>query len=95
MRTYFNVVVTNCTVFGFGQDRVVSSLNATDAHAAQHLAIRHASKRARGPAYALKRRGSGTAVVAGAVQWSKQMCLAMLGPQWQPVRLTSPTVVIA
>ena len=95
MRTYFNVVVTNRNDFGFGQDRVVSSLNATCAHAAQHLALWHASKRARESARAMKRRGSGTAAMAGAVLWAKQICLAITGPTRLPVRRMSPVLVTA
>ena len=67
MRTYCNNTVTNRNVFGLGQDRAVSSWNDSCAYAAQHLASRHASKRAHGSAKALKRRGSGTVVMAGAV----------------------------
>lgn len=93
MRTSFNVSVTNRTVFGLSQDRVVVSLNATCAHAAQHLASRHASKRDRVLDRAMKRRGSGTGVMAGAVLWFWHLCLAITGPQWQPVRLTSPELV--
>ncbi len=95
MRTNINAAVTNCTVFGFGQDRAVSSLVATYAHAAQHHASRHASKRARDLDRANKRRGSVIAVVTGAVQLVEQMCLAIIGPQWQPVRRTSPVLVMA
>jgi len=94
MRTNINAAVTNCTVFGFGQDRAVSSLVAMYAHAAQHLASRHASKRARDLDRANKR-GSAFAVVTGAVLLVEQMCLAITGPQWQPVRRTSPVLVMA
>ncbi len=92
MRTNINAV-TNCNVFGFGQDRVVSLTNDSCAYAAQHLHSRHASKRARGPAGAVKRRAMATAVMAGAVSKAKPTCLAITGPQWQPVRLTSPELV--
>jgi ribosomal protein S4 len=44
---------------------------------------------------ALKRRGSGTVVMAGAVPMAKPTRLAITGPQWQPVRLTSPELVTA
>jgi hypothetical protein len=94
MRTYFNNVITNRTVFGLNQDRVVS-LSDTCAHAAQHLASRHAAKRARSTDRALKRRGSVTTVMAGAVLMAKQWRLAITGPQWQPVRLLSPVPVMA
>jgi hypothetical protein len=93
MRTYFNVVITNRNVFGYGQDRVVSALNATCAHAAQHHASRHASKRARESAQALKRLSWSD--VAGAVSRVRDLCPAIMGPQWRPVRLMSPTLVTA
>jgi hypothetical protein len=93
MRTSINTAFTNCNVFGFNQDRVVLSWNDTYAHAAQHLASWHASKRAGGLSCALKRRG--TAVVAGAFLVVKQMCLAIMGPARQPVRRTSPVLVTA
>ncbi len=92
MRTNINTA-TNCNVFGLGQDRAVSLWNDSCAYAAQHLASRHASKRARELAKALKRRGSVTAVMAGAVPLAKRTRLAITGPQWQPVRLTSPELV--
>ena len=92
MRTSINTF-TNCNVFGFNQDRVVSSWNHAYAHAAQHLASWHASKRARSLSGALKRRGS--AVVAGAVLGVEQMCLAITGPAGQPVRRLSPVLVTA
>ena len=95
MRTNINAAVTNRNVFGFGQDRVVSLWNDSCAFAAQHLASRHASKRARELARTLKRRGSSTAVMAGAVPKAKPTCLAITGPQWQPVRRTSPELVTA
>jgi hypothetical protein len=87
MRTYLNTVVTNRTVFGFGQDRVVSSLG-TCAHAA-HLVSRHACHRARKSARALKRRGSEVAAWASAALVAMPLGLAITGPQWQPVRHTS------
>lgn len=94
MRTTINAIVTNCTVFGFGQDRAVATRNdATCAHAAQHLAIWHASKRVRDWSRALKRRDY--AVLAGAVLKAGRLCLAVMGPQRQPVRLMSPVVVTA
>ena len=94
MRTPINANVTNCNVFGFGQDRAVATWNdATCDHAAQHLAIWHASKRLRDWSRTLKRRDY--AVVAGAVLKAKHLCLAMLGPQRQPVRHMSPVVVMA
>lgn len=94
MRTYCKTTLTNRNVFGLGQDRVVSSWN-TCAHAAQHLFSRHAELCARGLARALKRRGSDTAVMADAVLKAMAMCLAITGPQWQPVRHTSPVLVMA
>ncbi|MBI3837718.1 MAG: hypothetical protein HY288_07265 [Planctomycetia bacterium] len=93
MRTSIDAAFTNRNVFGFNQDRVVLSWNDTYAHAAQHLASWHASKRAGGLSGAMKRRG--TAVVAGAVLAVKQMCLAITGPARQPVRRTSPVLVTA
>jgi hypothetical protein len=75
------------------QDRVVSLCNEAYAHAAQHLASWHASKRARGLFGALKRRG--TAVRAGAVLGVELMCLPITGPQRQPVRPMSPVLVTA
>ena len=95
MRTNINTSVTNRNVFGFGQDRAVSLWNDSCAYAAQHLASRHASKRARELARSLMRGGSGTAVMAGADPKAKQTCLAITGPQWQPVRRTSPELVTA
>ena len=94
MRTNTNNVSTNRNVFGLSQDRVVS-LSDSCACAAQHLAPRHAAKRARRTARTLKRRGVGTTVMAGAVLMAKQWRLAITGPQWQPVRLTSPVPVTA
>jgi hypothetical protein len=92
MRTSINGTFTNRNVIGFNQDRVVLSWNDTYAHAAQHLASWHASKRAR-LSRALNRRG--IAVVAGAVPQAKQMCLAITGPGRQSVRPTSPGLVAA
>ena len=86
--------VTNCNVFGLDQDRAVSLRNDSCAYAAQHLASRHASKRAHGLARALKRRGFGTVVMAGAVPKAKPTRLAITGPQWQPVRQMSPGLVM-
>jgi hypothetical protein len=93
MRTYFNVAVTNRNVLGFGQDRVVSSLD-TCAHAA-YLLSRHASHQARKSARALKRRGSELAAWASAVLLATPMGMAITGPQWRPVRHVSPVLVVA
>ncbi len=93
MRTYISVAVTNRNVFGFGQSRVVVSSNDTCAHAAQHLASWHASKRACGLWRSMKRRG--TAVMAGAALEARYMCLAITGPQGLLVRRTSPALVTA
>ena len=95
MRTsIINAIVTNSTVFGFGQDRAVATRNdATCYHAAQHLAIWHASRSSREWSRGLKRRDF--AVVAGAVLKAKQLCLAVIGPQRQPVRHMSPVVVMS
>jgi len=95
MFTYSNTVVTNRNVFAYGQDRVVLSLDASNAHAAQHLSSWHASKRARSLGRALKRRGLGHAGLAGAILKAMSMCLAILGSTWQPVRRMSPVLVIA
>jgi hypothetical protein len=91
MRTSINTVITNRTVFGFGQDRAVLSLNGMDAPAAQHLLSWHAGKRARDLARALKRRVS--AVVAGAVVVVEQMCPTITDAIRQPVRHVSPVLV--
>lgn len=95
MRTYFNVVIASRSVFGFGLDRVVSSLNATCAHAAQHHATRHADQRARESLLTLARRGWDYCDNAGADPWLKRMRLAISGPQGRTVRLTSPVGVMA
>ena len=95
MRTNVNTAVTNRNVFGFGQDRVVSSWSDSYACAAQHLEPRHASKRARATATAFKRRGSVTAVMAGTVQMVKQTCLAITGPLRLPVRLLSHKLLLS
>ncbi len=94
MRTNTNsTVVTNCNVFGFGQDRVVALWVASCAYAAQHLASRHASKHLGRLSRGVKRRG--TDAVAGADLLARSMCLAIRGPQWQPVRPVSPVLVMA
>jgi hypothetical protein len=94
MRTYTNATVTNGNVFGFGQDRVVSLRNVdTCAHAAQHLSSRSARERARGLASAPWR--ALAAAMATVARKAKPMGMAITGPQWQPVRRTSPALVIA
>ncbi|HEX3725095.1 MAG TPA: hypothetical protein VHV08_02585 [Pirellulales bacterium] len=94
MRTYINAVVTNGNVFGFGQDRVVSSLNdVTYACAAQHLQMWHASKREHGHWDALKRHVA--AVMAGAAVVARRLRLAITRPQGLLVRHTSPALVRA
>ena len=93
MRTNINAIVTNCTVFGFGQDRAVATRNdATCAYAAQHLVLWHAGKSAH-RSRALKRRV--VVVMAGAVLVVKRLCLAITGPGRQPVRHMSPALVMA
>lgn len=92
MRTNINTAIANCSVFGFGQDRIVSLRNDSCAHAAQHLQSRHASNRARGLAQALKRCWS-AAVVAGPALKAKWTCLAVTGPMRLTVRRMSPVVV--
>jgi len=92
MRTNNFTSATNRNVFGFGQDRVVVSLwTGSCASAAQHLHDRHASRRS--VIRALKRRLYAIAAVASAAPKAMAMCLAITGPQWQPVRLTSPVLV--
>ncbi len=91
MRTNINSF-TICNVFGFGQDRVVSLWIDSCASAAQHLHKRHSSYRARERARALKR-VTVVAAVTGAALKAMAMRLAITGPQWQPVRLTSPVLV--
>ena len=93
MRTNVNHLVANRTVFGFGQDRVVSLRNDSCAHAAQHLESRHASKRARGMTLALKRLWS-AAAAAGPALKTKWTCLAITGPERLTVRRMSPVVVV-
>ncbi len=94
MRTNINAIVTNCTVFGFGQDRAVATWNDDScAYAAQHLTLWHAGKSACRGSRALKRRGP--TVMAGAVVVAKRLCLAITGPGRQPVRHMSPALVMA
>ncbi len=93
MRTNTNAAVTNRNVFGFGQDRVVSLGASSCASAAQHLELRHASKHLGRQDRGLKRRG--TAAAGTAPTTAKTMRLAITGPQWQPVRVTSPGLVMA
>lgn len=95
MRTNINTTVANRNVFGFGQDRVVSSWNDSYACAAQHLEPRHASKRARATATASKRRGRVSAVMAGTVPMVEQTCLAITGPLRLPVRLWSHKLLLS
>lgn len=95
MRKSFTTVVTNRNVFGLNQDRAVSLRDGACAHATQHLAARHASKCARSYRRAFKRRGSDCVVVTGAVSMAWAMRPAITGPQWQPVRLTSPALATA
>ncbi len=94
MRTNIDTTVTNCTVFGFGQDRAVATrVDGTCAHAAQHLTLWHASKRSRWSSRLLKR--ADLAVDAGAALMVQAMCLAIMGPGRQPVRRVSPVLVVA
>ncbi len=94
MRTDITSFVTNCTVFGFGQDRAVATqVEGTCAHAAQHLNLWHASKRTRWSSRSYKR--ADLAVMAGAVLLVQAMCLAITGPGRQPVRRVSPVLVVA
>jgi len=95
MRTYTNSSFTNCTVLGFGQVRVVvSSVSVTCARAAQHHA-RHAGKRAGGLDRDAKRRDWAAMAMTGAALLAERLRLAIIGPQWQPVRLVSPELVTA
>ncbi|MGD9722222.1 MAG: hypothetical protein AB7O59_11735 [Pirellulales bacterium] len=94
MRTNIDAIVTNSTVFGFGQDRAVATrIDETCAYAAQHLSSWHAGKRVRHGSRAMKR--SGQVVRAGAVGNAWPLRLAVTGPQRQPVRLMSPVLVMA
>jgi hypothetical protein len=95
MRTNMNFAVANRSVFGFGQDRVVSLQGDSYAHAAQHLELRHAGKRMRDMANTLKRSWSVVAVAAGSAPKAKYTCLAITGPLRLTVRPTSPVVVAA
>ena len=89
MRTNINAIVTNCTVFGFGQDRVVSSWN--DVRALTLRSILHLARQQTCPRLVARAQAPRHyAVVAGAVLMAGQMCLAIMGPQWQPVRHMSP-----
>jgi hypothetical protein len=93
MRTNINAVVTNGNVFGFGQDRVVVSLDdATCMHAAQHLKSWHASKSGRGSWRQMKRRAA--AAMAGAAAAARHLCLEITaGPRGLLARHTSPALV--
>jgi hypothetical protein len=94
MRTNINALVTNCTVFGFGQDRAVATRNDEScAHAAQHLVLWQSGQSDRCGSRALKRRGP--VVMAGAVLVVKRLCLAITGPWRQPARHMSPALVMA
>jgi hypothetical protein len=95
MRTNIDATVTNCTVFGFGQDRAVATrVDGTCAYAAQHLTLWHASKRSRWSSRLLKR--ADLAVEAGAALMVQAMCLAIMGPGRPPVRpVVSPVLVVA
>jgi hypothetical protein len=78
MRTNIHSVVTG-NVFGFGQDRVVVSSNdASYAHAAQHLKSWHASKCGLGTWRETKR--TAVACMAGAALVARQLCLVITGP---------------
>jgi hypothetical protein len=93
MRTNINAIVTNCTVFGFGQDRAVATRNDEScARAAQHLVLWHAGTSDRRDSRALKRRD--WAVVAVALV-AKRLCLAITGLGRPPVRHMSPALVMA
>jgi hypothetical protein len=92
MRTSINAIVTNCNVFGFGQDRAVATRYQSCARAAQHLAhwhAEHARSRSRKFKRDVRVAMSGVGPVAAA------LCLAITGPGWRPVRLTSPGLVTA
>ncbi len=94
MRTNIDAIVTNCNVFGYGQDRAVATgIETTCTHAAQHLAMWHSSKSDRRSSRVLKRRDR--SVLAGAVLKAMQLCLAITGPQGQPARRVSPVLVTA
>ena len=94
MRTNISSVGTNGNGFGCGQDRVVSSqVDATYAHAAQHLESWHVSKSAHGLSRKLKRRDA--MVMAGAAPGARMLNLAITGPQGRLTRHTSPALVKA
>jgi hypothetical protein len=95
MRTNINTAVANRNVFGFGQDRAVAQRNDSCACAAQHLESRHASKRARSLARALKRRWSLLVGMAGAGPMATWTYLAITGPARPTVRVVSPVVVLS
>jgi hypothetical protein len=94
MRTYVNAVVTSNSVFGFGQDCVVSLVNDSCAYAAQHLESRHA-KRARAWARAPKRAWLMAAATSGLSRMTELTCLVITGPRRLRERLLSPDVVLA
>jgi hypothetical protein len=97
MRTNVISTVTNRNVFGYGQDRVVTSADDSScAHAAQHLLSRHASKRARGSWCAgLKRPRAMAVVMAGAARIEQAFRLAIAEPRRLPVRPLSPVHVLS
>lgn len=93
MRSNVNTTVVSRNVFGFGQDRVVSQWNDSYAHAAQHLELRHASKRARVLARRLKR--GGITAAAGEAPPATATCRAMSGPLRSAMRPESLAVVLS
>jgi hypothetical protein len=94
MRTNINAIVTNRSVFGFGQDSAVATRNdVTCADAAQHLSPWHAGQYARSLSRAYKRRD--LAVVAGTVRKVKPVWLAITGPGREPERVMSLELVMA
>lgn len=93
MRTV-NAVVTSNSVFGFGQDCVVSFDSDSYAPAAQHLDSRHA-KRARAWARASKRAWLMAAAMLGLTRITGLTCPVITGPRRLRERLWSPELVLA
>jgi hypothetical protein len=94
MRTNNSTVVTINSVFGYGQDRVVSLVRQSCACAAQHLEPRHA-KRDRAWARALKRMWFMAADLFGSDRITTLTCVVITGPRRLRERLLSPKFVLA
>lgn len=94
MRTNVTTVVTINSVFGYGQDRVVSLVGESCACAAQHLDSRHA-KQDRAWASALKRMWLMAAAAFGPAPLATLTRVAITGPRRLRERLRSPELVLA